>query len=161
MADILYLMGFKTPPAVGAYETEGLDLTDPSAQHVTLLDCFALPTPSLPAFIADMFTVARWFESIPLEKKGLEFFGDLGQIPVMTLRKDPRLLGLHESAYDLLRKHEGEVKTPDYTGTGYAPHVSFLEDETELWTMSHLSLIHHRGGFGVDVVNYGNMPLGS
>lgn len=153
MADILYLMGFKDTPAIGDHRY------DPHNFHVTVLDHFSLPDTSLHAFIKNVESMTRWFGPIPLKEEGMKWFGLDEDIPVMSLKHEADIMNLHHSLCDLLAKFNGKMKTPEYNGESYNPHVSYLEDESILWDMDSFSLIHHRSGFGVDVVNRANFSL--
>lgn len=153
MADILYLMGFKDTPAIGDHGY------DPDNFHVTVLDHFSLLDSSLHAFIGNVESITRWFEPMPLKENGMKWFGVDEDIPVMSLKHEANIMNLHYSLCDLLAKFNGKLKSPEYNGENYKPHVSYLDDKNALWTMNTISLIHHRSGFGVDVVNRANFSL--
>lgn len=149
MTDLLYLMSFKNPPAVGQYSYAPEDL------HLTVLDNFAIPNTCFHDYIRTAQRLSRWFPHIPVSMRGFKLFGINKDIPVMTVGGE-QLDSLHQSFVELMRAHNGKPRNPQFIGAGYDPHISYLDNETQLWDLNSVSLIEHRSGFGTDVWNHGN-----
>lgn len=151
MADLLYVMGFLTdPPALGAT----IHANEP---HVTFLNAAIIPDKNLNSFAEQLGELVLWFKPQIVEPVLGEILmlGADQNIPATAVEKSRSLLNLHYSLLDLLSSLEGRIAEPSHHGKGWLPHVTdWVEPKTS--TVNSLSLIWHKGGFGVDVENLAN-----
>jgi 2'-5' RNA ligase len=153
MADLLYLMGFlgDTPP-VGEY------CYDPDNLHLTLMPEHAVPDKHLVEYVTGIGNVVRWFQPFSIEPDYTDFYGAEGQIPVTVMKQDRNVFELHQSLLHLGLAYGMKVEA-SIIGEKFSPHISYYT-ESKPAEVKSLSLIHHRSGFGVDVVNLANYSLG-
>lgn len=156
MADILYLMGFFKTPEIGriSYKPDNL--------HVTVLQSFNLGNRGLSDFIEEAEQLIEKHTPIEVSPKEQKMYGDEFNIPVLVVEeKTGTLTELHNSLTSLVKKYNGGFNQPVYNGKFYSPHITYATKETEIPTITNLSLIEHINGFGVDVFNIKNFELGA
>lgn len=155
MADLLYLMGFinEATPNVGSTEY------NPDNFHVTIMPEHAIPDRNMDQYLKELDNITKWFKpvlfTIGETKTFRNSFGF--DVPVVTLNT---INGnnLHNSVLAAVESLDGRPTGANFTGKEYSPHVSFWDDPKP-FEINSLSLIHHKDGFGKNVVNLRNFKL--
>lgn len=161
MADLLYLMSFLTPPAVGAVEAYAPE----EEPHVTLLGAFSLPDERLPSLRRRVAALTPWFDPLTLKDRGAAFLGSPeAPIPATLVKgrgSQGDLTALHLTLLEALTAEGGRLMMPEFAGANYNPHISHWQPATPFSvTLSSLTLVHHREGFGRGVRVVAHYPLG-
>lgn len=151
----LYVMGFFDA------QEDGEDFQ--AALHLTLLPGFSLPEASLPLFREAPAALAAQHPPLlllPTEKMMLGPFHNMPAVKVEAYSplQAEVLPQLHRELVLKVRELGGSFQNEEYVLEGYRPHVSYY-DERGHYELTSLTLVEHRGGFGVDMHTSGPHPL--
>lgn len=155
MAEILYLMGFFNTPEIGrmVYDLNNL--------HVTVLQSFTVDNVNLSLFIEEAEGVTNGYQGVTVTPGEQKMYGENLDFPVLEVEDQTGSLNkLHHKMKDLVFENGGSFNQPSYNGTFYSPHITHGTKDTKIETITHLSIIEHINGFGVDVFNIKNFKLG-
>lgn len=122
---------------------------------MTLLPRFSLPDSKILEFLRLLNEVSKWTPIITVEGFEKDFFGEDKNIPVIILKKEKLLEELHFTLLDALASVNGSIQAENkFVKDLYSPHISYWSGGRE--NLTSMTLMHHRGGFGVDIFNVRN-----
>lgn len=85
-------------------------------------------------------------------------FGPNNDVPVRKVRNIGRLAAVHTQTKELLEKFGGSLRRPEWAGTGYNPHVTYVDgiaiDRDETVTLKNIELIKRDEGSTVKTVEF-------
>ncbi len=150
MADYLYVMGYlgDTPPV-------GSSVYNPNDLHITFINRGQIADTKLEDFMNRLRFITRWFDPMLITPAGADLLGPNKNIPAVLVKTHSELKNLENTLLTELDALGGTVSEIDIHGVGWLPHVTNWTNPEEA-TLTGVSLLWHRGGFGVDVVNLAN-----
>jgi len=101
-------------------------------RHVTIWQQFMLPDVSLGSFEQEVGQAVEGFA--PLEVLGAEraLFGPNDDVPVRrvhVLGSGATLITMHAVLGEIINRHDGQVRNPEWAYENFNPHVTYVDDE--------------------------------
>lgn len=127
--------------------------------HLTLLPTFALPDDTLTSFVERISGIACWYPALVIYPDTQVLLGEYHDIPAITV-EDPTstLQDLHAALLESAIDFGATFRDPKYVGEGFKPHISYPDGKSH-YILKDLTVVEHRGGFGVDIRHYGPFKL--
>lgn len=157
MADLMYLISFLEDVDEGTFELGNLE----DAKHITIVPEFSLPNKELDAVRVKFDRAASWFGLFNIEAVRESVFGeDDNPVSVVEVSgidcNGNSIFDLHRTFTEIIYNAGGVCSSPQYCFDNFSPHISYMNMFSNNLNIHNVSLIHHRDGFGKNVINLRN-----
>lgn len=127
---------------------EGQVFSEGLPRHVTIWQYFQLPDFHRQAFIEEASEAIEGFSPLEIIGGQEDRFGPNNDVRVRrieTIGKGATLITLHTVLGEMIQRHEGTVRTPEWAFEGYNPHMTYVDgqalDEGEREILTTVELI--------------------
>lgn len=110
-----------------------LDAVEPGVmrrfpRHLTLVPWFSLPLDGIDGLKSALASAARRLAPIELTGGDEARFGETGEARVRLLQDATLAKLAHLTLFRLVEEHGGHLRSPQFCGANYVPHVTLQED---------------------------------